>query len=113
MAKRILYHGTSMKNLPGIMEEGLKSQFEGVYLTDSAESAAKWVGFRLHAMGEREVLVVEVEVDEDSCEEGVDHSPMMVELFGVGESVLHPDRIPSGNIKNYLKFELGGPVTTE
>jgi len=83
MAKRKLYHGTSIGNVDSIQKKGLKkSVFEcGVYLTDSADSAAKWIGFRLAAMGQEMMAVIEVEVDSSKLSKGMDHSPMMQKLF--------------------------------
>jgi hypothetical protein len=98
MSKRVLYHGTSSKNVDSIMVEGLSRFWEGVYLTDSAESAAKWTGFRLRAMGEETIAVIKVIVDSEKLQPGSDHSPMMVELFGVGESILHDGAIPADQI---------------
>jgi hypothetical protein len=102
------YHATSARNVSSIQEEGLKSMWEGVYLTDSAESAARWIGFRLAAMGEPVMAVIEVEVDESQTVEGCDHSPIMVELFGVGKSILHPETIPPDRIVNIDYYQLNG-----
>ena len=99
-----LYHGTSIKNVESIRKTGLISKFDGVYLTDSLESAVRWIGFRL--MGEPNMAVIEVEVDPETLEEGCDHSPMMVTLFGVGRSLVSPRDIPKENIKEihyYIK----------
>jgi len=40
-----LYHATFVKNIESIKEKGLLKMWEGVYLTDSKESAIKWMGF--------------------------------------------------------------------
>lgn len=101
---RILYHGTSVKNVPSILEEGLSRFWEGVYLTDTAESAARWTGFRLRAMGEDEVAVIKVIVSEDHLTPGCDHSPMMVSLFGVGESILHEGAVSPEKILDVMYF---------
>lgn len=98
--KIIAYHATSAKNVKSIRKKGLLSQWDGVYLTDSEESAKRWMGFRLAAMGESQLAVVEVEVDAESCVPGTDHSPIMEELFGVGKSILHPENIPADCIRN-------------
>lgn len=95
-----LYHGTSVRNVESIRKQGLKSFFEGVYLTDTLESATRWTSFRLAAFGEKEVAIVEVEVDEKKLEEGNDHSPLMEAIFGVGKSILSPKSIPPKRIKN-------------
>ena len=91
-----------MRNLGSILRKGiLKSKFEdGVYLTDSAESAVAWVFIRTPD----DILVIEVEVDEDKIELGCDHSPLMQEIFGAGESYLYMDNIPPAQLLNFLKF---------
>jgi hypothetical protein len=83
------------------------SRFEGVYLTDSIESAQRWIGFRLRAQGETLLAVVEVEVDETKLEEGNDHSPFMEQLFGVGKSFLSPKNIPAKKIVEIHLFKMG------
>lgn len=109
MAKVRLFHATSARNAESIREKGLVSKWEGVYLTDSAESATRWIGFRLAAMGEPQMIVVEVEVDEESLVEGCDHSPMMVQMFGVGKSLVSPKRIPPSKIKGIEYYQLNEP----
>lgn len=108
MGKQILYHGTSMKNVESIKEGGLEHRFEGVYLTDSIESAQKWTGFKLKLQGELEVAIIEVEVDESNLSEGMDHSPMMVQIFGVGKSILHDGNIPASKIIECHLFKMAG-----
>jgi len=102
----IAYHATSAKNVRSIKKKGLFSQWEGVYLTDSEESAARWIGFRLRAMGETKMAVIKVEVDEEKCEPGTDHSPVMETLFGVGKSILHPDVISTESILDITYYKL-------
>jgi hypothetical protein len=103
------FHGTAVKNVKSIEKQGLLSKYEGVYLTDSAESAARWIGFRLRAMGENTMAVIEVEVNEEELEEGVDHSPMMVQIFGVGRSLVSPESIPAAKIVNIHYFQIVQP----
>ena len=100
------FHGTDYDNNGSILKQGLISQFEGVYLTDSKESAVRWVGFRLRAHEKTKMAIIEVEVPEDSLEEGCDHSPMMVQLFGVGKSLLSPENIPPSAIRNVYECQL-------
>lgn len=107
MGKKIIaYHATSAKNVRNIKKKGLLSQWEGVYLTDSEESAARWIGFRLSAMGEAKMAVIKVEVEETKTEPGLDHSPIMEKLFGVGKSILHPDAIPPSQILDIAYYKL-------
>jgi hypothetical protein len=100
------FHGTDYDNIGSILKQGLISKFDGVYLTDSKESAARWIGFRLRAVGKTRMAIIEVEVPEDGLEEGIDHSPMMVKLFGVGKSILSPENIPSTAIRNVYECQL-------
>lgn len=109
MSKVRLFHATSAKNAESIREKGLLSKWEGVYLTDSAESAARWIGFRLAAMGEPQMIVVEVEVEEKGLVEGCDHSPVMVQIFGVGKSLVSPKTIPPSKIKEIYYYQLNEP----
>ena len=109
MAKVRLFHATSAKHAESIKKKGLLSMWEGVYLTDSAESATRWMGFRLAAMGEPLMIVVEVEVEEKTLVEGCDHSPMMVQLFGVGKSLVSPKSIPPSKIKEIHYYQLSEP----
>jgi len=106
MSKRRLYHGTSVKNVSSILETGLKqSVFEqAVYLTESAESAARWTGFKLSAMGEDTLAVIEVIVEDSKLSPGYDHSPMMQVMFGAGESILHEGDITPKQILNVTYF---------
>lgn len=107
---KTLYHATSEKNLVSILDKGILHKWEGVYLTDSAESAARWLGFRLAAIGESTVIVIEVKVDEKQLSEGCDHSPMMMQIFGVGESIVHDGDINPGQITNVIRYELNKGV---
>jgi hypothetical protein len=103
-----LYHATSIENVDSIRKEGLKVFWEGVYLTDSIESALRWMGFRLRAMGKSHIAVIEVEVDETKLEEGTDHSPFMVQFFGVGKSLLSTKPIPKSRIKRVHYYDISG-----
>jgi hypothetical protein len=103
-----LYHATSIENVASIKEQGLKAFWEGVYLTDSIDSALRWIGFRLTAMGKSEIAVIEVEVDGSKLEEGTDHSPFMVQFFGVGKSLLSQKSIPKSRVKRVHYYKIGG-----
>jgi len=93
------FHATSVSNVPSIKKDGLIIKWDYVYLTDSIDSALRWIGFRLQATGEKTIAVIEVEVDEEKLEEGMDHSPMMVKLFGVGKSLTSSEPISASSIK--------------
>lgn len=101
-----LYHATDAANLGSILEKGLIAKWEGVYLTDSVDSAARWIGFRLSAMGNQNMIVVEVEISPKGLQEGCDHSSMMETLFGVGKSILSPKSIPAKCIRNVYAYQL-------
>lgn len=103
---RTLYHGTSVKNVESILENGLKKSIfeQAVYLTDTSESAARWTGFKLQAMGEDTLAVIEVFVSGDKLSPGCDHSPMMQTMFGAGESILHEGDIPPDQILDVIYF---------
>lgn len=97
------FHGTAHENIDSIREKGLISKFEGVYLTDSVDSACRWTGMRIQPGGK--LAVIEVEVEEDDLEEGIDHSPRMVTLFGVGKSLVSTESIPPENIIEIHEFQ--------
>ena len=105
--KKVYYHGTSFDNVDSINENGLISQFEGIYLTDSVDSACRWIGFRLKALDPNPIVaVVAVEMFEDELIPGTDHSPMMAKLFGVGASFLGPQKINKSRIKGWDFFKI-------
>jgi len=97
-----LFHGTAHENIESIKEKGILAKFGEVYLTNSVDSACRWTGMRLQPGGK--LAVIEVEVEEDELEEGIDHSPMMVTFFGVGKSIVTPNPIPPENIIEIHEF---------
>jgi hypothetical protein len=52
------------------------------------------------------MIVVEVEVNNKDLVEGCDHSPLMVQMFGVGKSLLHEKPVPPKAIKRIHHYEL-------
>lgn len=106
MSKQSFFHATSTKNVAAIKKEGLKPIWDFVYLTDSIESAQRWMGFRFQAQGEKSFAIVEVEMDPKELEEGTDHSPLMVKLFGVGKSLVTDKIVPPKSIKEIHYFEI-------
>jgi hypothetical protein len=106
MQTQRLFHGTSVKNVESILKQGLISKWEGVYLTDSIESAQRWCGFKLRAQGEDEIAIIEVDVASERLAEGTDHSEYMVKLFGVGKSLLSLENIPADKIKEVHLFKM-------
>jgi hypothetical protein len=106
-----LFHATALENVPSIQREGILPKFGEVYLTDSIDSACKWIAFRL--VGRSQIMaVIEVEVDETKLIEGTDHSPLMVQLFGVGKSLVSDKKIAKSRIKKIHYFKIGGQNDT-
>jgi hypothetical protein len=101
-----LFHATAIENVQSIKEKGLLPKFGEVYLADSVESACRWMGFRFAAQGIDTFAVIEAEVDKTKLVEGTDHSPMMVQLFGVGRSLVSEKRIPKSRIKKIHYFKI-------
>ena len=101
-----LYHATRTTNVPSIQKEGIKPIWDFVYLTDSLDSALRWMGFRFNAMGDETMAIIEVDVDEKELDEGVDHSPIMVKLFGVGKSLVSEKTITPDQIKETHYYSL-------
>lgn len=65
------YHATPYENLESIMSKGLMRGCDGViYLTEKPEEAARFVAIR----GYHKILVIGIDVEEDSVEESFDHS---------------------------------------
>lgn len=101
------YHGTKISNVDSIKEKGLMPVFDFVYLTDSIDSALRWMGFRLAAMGEEDIAIIEVDVEEKELSEGYDHSPLMEEIFGTGKSLISETTIPPDMISDVHFYKLG------
>ena len=101
------FHATSIENVQSIRDKGLIAKYGEVYLTDSLDSACRWMGFRLKAIGQDIMAVIEVEADETKLIEGCDHSPMMVQLFGVGKSLVSEKSIPKSRVKKIHYFKIG------
>ena len=106
MGKQRFFHATSVKNIDSILKEGLKPIWDFVYLTDSLESAQRWMGFRFKAMGDPIFAIVEVEMDPKDLGEGTDHSPLMEQMFGVGKSLISEKRIPKSKIKKIHHIQI-------
>ena len=102
-----LFHATRTANLDSIQEKGLLARWEGVYLTDSIESAQRWMGWRFAAEGERSFAVVEIDATDLHLVEGADHSPLMQQIFGAGKSLLHEETVPPDRIREIHLFAIG------
>ncbi len=101
------YHATSLEAAFKIKKEGLKPILDFVYLTDSLESAQRWMGFRFKAMGHDGFAIIEVKMDPAKLKEGFDHSPIFQTMFGAGASLIYDKRIPPSKIVNidYYSFD--------
>ncbi len=102
------FHATRTQNVPAIKKEGLKPIWDYVYLTDSLESATRWMGFRFKAQGDTTMAVIEVEADPKELQEGTDHSPLMQKIFGAGASFTSEKAIPKSRIKKVHYYSLEG-----
>ena len=101
------YHATSLEAAELIQKEGLKPIWDYVYLTDSLDSARRWMGFRFMVMGVREYAIVEVEMDPTRLRPGTDHSPLMEAIFGTGPSLTYSRRISPKRIRK-IHYERAG-----
>jgi RNA:NAD 2'-phosphotransferase (TPT1/KptA family) len=101
------YHGTKISNVDSIRENGLMPVFDYVYLTDSLDSAIRWMGFRFAAMGEKDIAIIEVDVEEKELSEGYDHSPLMEKIFGTGKSLISETSISPDMITDVHFYKLG------
>lgn len=95
------YHATPYENLPSIVEKGiLVSRFDKVvYLTTSPESAANFV----HMRGCKDILVLEVSLEESLVEESFDHN----EKFWRCKAYYYPENIDKRRITNLIRYQVG------
>lgn len=66
----LLYHATSLSNLPAIKEQGLKPNLGGVFFAEHADLAATFLFLR----GVDNIVVLTVELDPNEVQESFDHS---------------------------------------
>jgi hypothetical protein len=93
-----MYHATKMSNMDSIFEKGILRGSNGVvYLTTKPEDAAKFVAIR----GEKEILVVKVEIPKAKLVESYDHS----ESFFGCKAYTYAGDIPRIKIDSFIKFE--------
>lgn len=91
-----VFHATALENLKSIKRKGLIRKFDGVYLSDSIEGAARWKALVMHPG--QIIVVVEVEIDGRTLRPGSDHSPVMQSVFGAGRSLVSSKSIPPEKI---------------
>ena len=73
-----IYHTTPIKNLESIRENGLHSNYDGIYFSENAMSALKWVS--LGKGGQYAVIEIDVK-GRKGLKVGTDHAPIMEFLF--------------------------------
>lgn len=102
------YHATSEYAFYKIINEGIKTGFDGiVYLADSKENALKFISFRLI---NEPIYVLEVELNENEVEETFDHSYKFFKCKAYGyaknipfNKITNAWMFPSIHIKNYIE----------
>lgn len=97
---RKYYHATPYENLESIVyHKGILKGCDGmVYLTDSPESAATFVAIR----GCKDILVIEVLLDDSKVEESFDHSP----AFFKCRAWMHKGTIIPEYIQRLIRYNL-------
>ena len=93
----ILYHATAERNLANILEQGIKSNYDGVYLADSAKLAMSFILLR----GETRVVMFEIDVPDNLVQESFDHNEQWFKTQLQLDSCrcfIYPDDIPVGMI---------------
>lgn len=96
---RSYYHATPFENLNSILEKGIQRGSDGiVYLTEGKDEALRFVAIR----GCRNILTVEVELEEDLVEEMFDHSQAFFrcKAFGYHEDIKLED------MKNFFQYKI-------
>ena len=73
-----IYHATPIKNLESIREYGLHSNYDGIYFSENAMSALKWVS--LGKGGQYAVIEIDIK-GRTGLKPGRDHAPIMEFLF--------------------------------
>jgi hypothetical protein len=73
-----IYHATPIKNLESIREYGLHSTYDGIYFSENAMSALKWVS--LGKGGQYAVIEIDIK-GRTGLKPGTDHAPIMEFLF--------------------------------
>jgi len=108
-SKKRFFHATRITNITSILEQGILPKFGEIYLTDSLDSALRWMGFRFQAMGDNTMAIVEVEVNEKKLVTGTDHSPLMQKIFGCGKSLVSHEVIKPSQIIKVHYYQIKRP----
>ena len=93
------YHATRRENLPNILNEGIKTHCEGIFLCEKPEDAVKFLVVR----GIKDILVLEVNIRKNSKKliESFDHSYQFFKC----RVFIYMDNIEQENISNYLAYK--------
>ena len=92
------YHATDYKNLDSIMNEGLRLSCDGVvYLCKKPEDCLKFAV--VHCV--RQILVIEVEIDDKDVVETFDHSEAFFKCRCYGSTKAIP-------VKNFTNMKVYG-----
>tara|TARA_R100000008_G_scaffold53550_1_gene32525 strand:+ start:201 stop:635 length:435 start_codon:yes stop_codon:yes gene_type:complete len=78
--KETYYHATDMKNLGGIMAEGLKPMGGFVYASKNPELAINWIC--MTRFFSEKVLLLPFKIESSKMSFGADHSPLMIRILG-------------------------------
>lgn len=93
------YHATPFKNMPSILEEGIRLSYDGVvYLCKSEQDAAKFA--IVHACNH--FVVFEVELKDKDVVETFDHSETFFRCRCYGST----KHIDASNIKRIIEYNL-------
>lgn len=99
MSKKIYYHATSIYNLGGILDKGIKVGTDRVvYLCKTPRDALKFMYIR----GIKNILVCEVKVNDRYIEESFDHNEGIFKC----KAYTYSKDIKADEIVNYTKYEL-------
>lgn len=99
MAKKTMYHATRYENLIGILNNGIITGVDGiVYLCEEQKDAIKFPFVSLV----KDILVVEVELEESELFETFDHNEKFFgcRAYGIAR------KIEKSEITNYFRYDL-------
>lgn len=97
--KKKYYHATPLKNLISILDNGLRTGYDGItYLTENPDEAYRFVAVRCW---DDDILVIEAELEESKVEETFDHNPNFWKCKAFG----YTETITSDEMTDFLKYE--------
>ena len=95
-----VYHTTPIKNLESIREYGLHSTYDGIYFSENALSALRWVS--LGKAGQYAVIEIDIK-GRTGLKAGTDHAPIMEFLF---PGKVWVSKIPRHEISKVLIYDV-------